>query len=51
MLGARAGMVAVGMGNDGAGYRLPGVDIKPTPGAEKAFIGKFDERHDGEKIQ
>ena len=44
-------MVAVGMGNDGACYRSPGVDIKPAPGAVKAFIGKFDERHGGEKIQ
>jgi len=40
--GAGPGVVAVGMGDDGTLYGLPGVDVKLSLGAKEAFIGKFD---------
>ena len=43
--GTAAGMVAVGMGNDGAINRTPGVDVEIADGAVEATLGHFEEVH------
>jgi len=44
-------MVAVGMGNNGLIYGLPGINIKLTGWSVKTSIGKFnDGRHDSRNL-
>jgi hypothetical protein len=42
---APAGMVAMGMGNDGTLHRAPWIDVEIAIGAVEAFISKMNEGH------
>ena len=44
-LGAEAGMIGVGVGDDRAGNAAPRIDMKVARGAIEAAIGRRDEVH------
>ena len=43
---APAGMVAVGMSNNGPVYTTPGINVKIAGRTVQTFVGEFDERHE-----
>src|SRR5882762_215910 len=45
---ACAGVIAMGMGDDGLVHRSPWIDIKSALRAEETMVCEFDERHVGD---
>src|SRR4051812_12581341 len=44
-------MITMRVRDDRLVNRLPGINVKTTPGTAKAFICKFNKRHENEKLK